>query len=288
MNLKLSLLIISFIFLCSNCFAVTVPFTVESGYLIVPVKVRKNVSVEMLINTGLDTSIVDIDIAKKLKFGNPAYTSVGKVTGRNDETVVFYDISNVVLGGNKKSNLFVKASSFKNLTKTIGREIFGILGADYFQGKTVKFDFKNKTLSFINGTDNNKRSDKKSNIHRMKYSTTNKFGNKVTLPVSNKILINSENAKTLFDTGTPYPLLIMPSLVKKARLKKVDKNKTETQQINTLKISDFEVSDFSAIVFGKRIVPKMYDKRIDAVVGLGVMQNLSIIFDFDSELIIFD
>lgn len=243
----------------------------------------------MAVNTGWDTSFIDAAIAEKYKFGPPSYTSVGRVTGRNDQTVVFYSVSDVSVGDEKPINMFMKIAEFTAMKQKIGRDISGVLGADFFKGKTVKIDFKNKTLSFVKQIDTKNNSNANAGnslaIYKMNSVITNDFGKEIALPICNDILINGKKTKSLLDTGSPYALSLLPSATKDLELEAADKEKTKSLQIKSLKVSDFEANDFAAILFGKDTIPAQYAKGFNAVIGLGVLQNFIVTFDFKGSLI---
>lgn len=289
MKCKFGFVLLFLVFLASNCFALDIPFTIEKGYLIVPAKVRKDISVEMVVNTGLDVSLIDAGGAEKYKFGLPSYTSVGQVTGRNDKTVVFHPVSDVSLGDEKPISFWMKHSALVTIKQRIGRDIFGVLGADFFKGRSLKLDFKNKTLSFVKQANTKDTPNAKVAglpiIYKMSQMRRNIFGQEIIVPVCEDVLINGKKIKTLFDTGSPFPLSILPSGTKELDLEPAEKEKTKPLQIKSLKLSEFEVKDFSALLFGKDSFPEQYETGFGAVIGLGVMQNFVVTFDFKKSLI---
>ena len=292
MKYKNIFLFLFFFLLCFECYGADIPFTVEKGYVIVPVKVKKNISVEMVINTGLDVSLIDADSAQKNSFPAPSYTTVGQVTGKNDKTVVFNDVSGILIGDENSVDLSMQLSDLTTIKTRVGRDIFGILGADFFRGKSVKFDFKNKVLSFLKNPYSPDSATGKSSgfpmICKMVVTKTNVFGKEIVLPVCDDVLINEKKLKTLFDTGTGHALFIMPSATKVINVESTEKDQTKSIQISSLKFSDYEFKDIPATVFGKDVVPDQYRKGTEAIIGIGVLQNFIVNFDFKRNLIVLD
>src|SRR5919205_2213519 len=110
-----------------------VPFSLERGHIVVQAKIKKDVSVEVVIATGAEHSSFDMALAPKydLQF---AYAGIPPITGHNDRTYVFSVVPDVRLGEVKTSSLSMRPVSLANLSREVGREIFGIIGADFLRG----------------------------------------------------------------------------------------------------------------------------------------------------------
>ncbi len=285
---KIPVFVTLFLFLLSShLFAADIPFTIVKGYLIVPAKIRKNIAVEVIVATGSDVSIVDYESVKKHKLGS-SYTGVGIITGTNDRTVVLSDVSDVSVGDEKPTSLFMKNVNIESIRTKTGRDVFGILGSDFLKGKTIRIDFKKKVLTFVDVSKLNdeeiiKNPDKF--VFKMDYLQRNIFGAETILPVCDEITINGKKAKILFDTGTAFPISILPSAIKEFGLDIPDKETMKASQIKSLKMFEYEMNDIPSVSIGKNSSLDRDTKEYDSIIGLGILQNFVVTFDYKNRLI---
>src|SRR5688500_17639895 len=146
---KIKFFAIPFLVLTTSalCLASEVPFTLEKGHIIVAAKIKKEIPVEVTIATGSAYSFLNPDLIRK-HGSKLSYTGDRPITGRNDRTIHFAEVPQIIVGDEKPSSLYMKERSFAALYAKIGREIGAILGADFFRGRIVKIDFERKVLVF--------------------------------------------------------------------------------------------------------------------------------------------
>jgi hypothetical protein len=275
---------------CSQLFAADIAFTIEKGYLIVPVKIKNDISVEMVVATGSDVSMIDFDAAKKYQL-RLSYTGVGVITGSNDRTVTFSDVNGIIIGDEKPTSLYMKLLGLDSIKKKTGRDIFGILGSDFFKGKTIKIDFKNKVLSLVKQSDSkNAETNKNQNrlVFKIDYSKPNVFGSEIVLPVGNEILLNGKKIKSLFDTGNAFPISILSSGIKELGFETPEKETVKPSQVKSVKFFDYEMVDVPSVSVGKNSSLDRDTKDFGSIVGIGILQNFTVTFDYKNKLIILE
>ena len=178
-----------------------VPFSVEKGQVIVAPKIHGNVPVEVALATGIEHSLVNAALLSKYKL-QAAYTGEGIITGGNlDRVVYFVPVSDVRVGDSpaRSLNMRLGAQTTGDISQKVGREIFAVLGADFFKGHIVQFDFEKKLLRFIS--------------HRPANATLNRGVDEfatlpmrpsdkaVRLPITEGITFNGKKIRTLLDVG---------------------------------------------------------------------------------------
>ncbi|HEY0172868.1 MAG TPA: aspartyl protease family protein [Pyrinomonadaceae bacterium] len=143
------------VLLCAPCAAAPadeeageVPFTFEKGYVIVAGKIKGREPVEFIVSTGDTNSSVNLGVVERYKL-TMYYTGVGRVTGFNDKTVSFATLPDVSVGPAAATSINARLSSTAEVSKLLGREIFGTLGYDFFRGRTVQLDFGKKVMRFL-------------------------------------------------------------------------------------------------------------------------------------------
>lgn len=283
-----------FIFLYSPCFAQETSFTIEKGFLIVPAKIKKNVSVEVIIATGSEYSTLNSDVIQKYKLPL-SYTNDGPVTGSNDRIITFSNVPDVSVGGSKATSLYMRFVSLEKTGKIIGREIYGILGADFFKGKIVRFDFKKRVVKFLDQSPvDGKNAKPAANgvsplIFKMSFSQKVFYGSDITLPVADEVFYNGKKIKTLFNTASAAPVSISPAVAREAGFEAApDKGATKVAQIKSLKFYDYEINDVPVMLFGKNAGFDQSSREYGGIIGLGVLQNFLFTLDFKEKMILLE
>src|ERR1044071_3758395 len=191
--------------LCAPCAAsaaddavTEVPFTVEKGHVIVKATIKDDKPVEVVLSTGSEHSYVNPLLLEKYKLQS-FYTGVGIVTGRNDRTVSFANVPDVRVGGTKASSLSMLfgEQSVTAINGRVGREIFAILGADFFKGRVVQFDFQKQVVRFLPRLPEEAKADGPNRaVMHFRYNA-----DVLTLPIVEDVTFNGKKVRTLFDTG---------------------------------------------------------------------------------------
>ena len=126
-----------------------VPFKFQQGLVIVDAKIKGNTPVQVAISTGAQYSIIDMEQLQKHKL-QAAYTYDDAITGKGtDSTYDFVPVSSVSMAGSKAKDLRMRLGSMKRVSEAAGAEIFGALGADFFEGQIVQLDFKKSVIRFL-------------------------------------------------------------------------------------------------------------------------------------------
>jgi hypothetical protein len=283
---KVFLASLTLFILGTACFAQDVPFTIEKGFIIVPAKVIKGVPVEVAISTGLHSSVVESAPYEKFKL-NAGYTNDGPVSSGNDRAYLFMDIADVIVGNAKPTSLKMALSPQFGVGKKIGRDIFAVLGADFFKGKIVQFDFSRMVLRFLDKYSADE-SNAKSTVMKFKMDAAvdTPVNLAIPLPVVSEILFNGKSLRTLITTGVASPALISAGALKQLQLGPVpEKGKTAVGKIPLLKIYDIELKDVPALFFGKDAGFEQERASYDAVLGLGLLKNFILTFDFKEKIV---
>lgn len=268
-----------------------IPFTLEKGFVIIAAKIKKDIPVEVAISTGSPYSYLNPDLILRHKI-RLAYTNEGPVTGRNDKIIHFAEVSQIVVGDEKPVSLNMKERSFEAMNKKIGREIGAFLGADFFKGKIVQIDFKKKVIRILENSPldykkDTSSTDAKALFFKMDQSYATFDGRTLTLPVVNDISFNSAKVRTLFDTGSAVPILISPAAAKEYAFGPLpDKGASKVTQVKSMGLGAFEIAEVPAMILGKNAGFDEGLEQYGAVIGLGVMQNFIVTFDWKEKMVV--
>lgn len=283
--------------LCVPCFAAPagddaseVPFSFEKGYVIVQAKIRGEQPVEVILSTGSQHSTVDAGLLDKYKLPR-YYAGEGIITGGpNDKIFFFSTVPDVRLGGVQLSSLNMRLGSMAELSNRLGREIFGIFGADFFKGRAAQFDFAGKKLRFLPKAAAGALKDKKSGdeeagraVLRMIYDAEG-----TTLPVAERVAYNGKQVRTLFDTGTVTVVALSFAATRQLGLTPPDKGGARQDKISSLHFDKYEMTDVPAALYPKGSDFERDMKEFGAVAGTILLQNFVVTFDFVNKVIILE
>lgn len=285
-------------FLCAPCAAHAradddaseLPFVVEKGHVIVKAMIKGDVPVEMILATGAEFSIVDGGLLQKYKL-TAYYTNDGPVTGTSlDRTYSFSTVPDIRVGEAKIVSLNMRFGTFGEVSKKIGREIFGSLGADFFKGRTVQFDFVNKVLRFLPEAAAKALKEAPAGAASSRTMLPMAFYKEgTTLPIVESVTYDGKKVKTLLDTGTVAVVSLSPSATKQLGLSPPpEKSQPRAGKVASLKFNDYELTEVPISLVPKGSGFDRDLKEFGAIAGIGLLQNFVITFDFRSKVVVLE
>src|SRR6185436_3699488 len=146
-------------------------------------------------------SLVNTALLEKYKL-RASYTGEGIITGSHlDRVIYFVTVSDVRVGDVRVNSLYMRygGEAASAIGQRVGREIFAILGADFFKGRIVQFDFRKKVLRFMAHAP--AATPQTGGPSKLAALTMRPSSEPVRLPVTDDVLFNGKRIKTLFDTS---------------------------------------------------------------------------------------
>jgi hypothetical protein len=279
--------------LCAPCAAAPsddavteVPFTVEKGHVVVKATIKNDKPVEVVLSTGLEHSLVNPALLEKYKL-QAFYTGVGVITGHNDRTVTFTNVPDVRVGDTKASSLSMLfgPQTVPAIGERVGREIFAVLGADFFKGRVVQFDFQKKVVRFLPRLpDEAKASGPNRAVMHFRYNA-----DVLALPIVEDVTFNGKKVRTLFDTGALTVVSLTTSGAKQAGLEALaGKTATNGAKIDSLRLGEIEFNGVPVNFMSKILNLNGDSIGVEAVAGIGVLQNVVSTFDFPDKLVVLE
>lgn len=287
-RLVLSILAILLV-LCLPCDAGTiandtmseVPFSFEKGYVIVHANIKGEKDVELILATGAEHSVVDSGLLNKYKLPS-FYSGEGRIMGNSQDRIYFYSpVTGIRVGNIKGLSLSMRLGSLADASSRVGREIFGIFGADFFKGRVVQFDFRKKVVRFLpdsySGT-------AKSITLPMSY-----YKEGVTLPIVENVTFDGKKIKTLLDTGDLTVLSLSPAAMKQLGLSPLpEKSEPRPDKISSLRFLDYEIASVPVLLYAKGAGFDRDIKEYGAVAGISLLQNFASTFDFRGKVVVLE
>lgn len=254
------------------------PFTLEQGHLIVSATIAGNKPVEMVLATGSEHSLINAGVLEKYKL-KASYTGDGMITGSNlDRVVYFVTVSDIRVGEVKVTSLYMRfgAKAASDISQRVGREIFAILGADFFKSRIVQFDFQKMIVRFLARAPTAPTS----GPSQIATLTMRPSSERVRLPVTEDVLFNGKKIKTLFDTSALTVVSLTPSAAKQVGLTPPpDKGPPRTDKVS-LRLGNIEFTDLPVTLHAKGSAFDNDSSGFGSVVGIALLQNFVITFDF--------
>ena len=284
--------------LCVPCAArkaddavVEVPFTLEKGHVIVPARIEGDKPVEVVLSTGTEHSLINSALLQKYKLRS-YYTGVGIITGHNDRTVFYAVVPDIRVGELKLTslNMFFGAQALTTIGERVGREIFAVLGADFFKGRVVQFDFQKKVVRFLpQSPDAPKESradaaNDKRVVMRFRYDAE-----VLSLPIVEDVTFNGKKVRTLLDTGALTVVSLTPSAAKQVGLGALtEKGAPGGAKVGSLRLGEMEFKDVPVSLMSKLSNLEDDSHGVGAVAGIALLQNFVATFDFHDKVVILE
>ncbi|HEX8491947.1 MAG TPA: aspartyl protease family protein [Pyrinomonadaceae bacterium] len=286
-------------FLCLPCAAHAavddtaseVPLTFEQGHVIVLARVNGEEPVEVVLATGSEHSVVDGGMLEKYKL-RLYYTGEGIITGGpTDRTITFASVPNIRVGDVKMTNLNMHFGSLEHVSKRLGRQIFGIFGADFFKGRVVQFDFGKKVVRFLPQPPAGMAKDAKpgDDAGGRVVLPMGSYKDGLTLPIIDKAIFDGKEIKTLLDTGMVTVVSLKSSAIKRLGLSSLpEKSPPRADKVSSLRFGSQEVKDVPVTLYAKGSDFDRDIQEVGAVAGALLLQNFVVTFDFRRRLVMLE
>jgi len=267
-----------------------IPFTFEKGYVIVQAKILRQMPVEMVLATGAEHSTFNGGMMDKYKLSLGYTFDDPKRCNLADCTYTFSNITNINLGDLKPVSLTMRLGTLEKIEKRIGRQVFGMLGADFFKGRVVQFDFTRKVARFLPQSPGDASKDNKTLPATERVVLRMGFYDEYTiLPIAEEVTFDGKKIKTVIDTGAATVIALSPSATKQLGLPlPPDKSAPRAGNVGVLRLGDYELTNVPVLLYGKGMGFDRDSKEFGAIAGTGLLQNFVTTFDFRSKVIILE
>lgn len=175
-----------------------IPFDYIRNQIVLSVYIGDNGPFNMLLDTGVDPSVVDFATAKELKLPIDTLQS-GNAEGRGNDKVVVFPTTIEDLNINSKSYGTVEALTLdlKKLETPLGKKLHGVLGYSFLKDKIIRINYGDRILQLID-----------SKQHLEEIISENAFVTEFIndgddmIPILNNFKMNGEHFIASLDTGS--------------------------------------------------------------------------------------
>jgi len=289
-RLSFCAVLIVFVFTVSAA-AQEIPFKIEKGYLLIAGKIKQDIPFEAAVSTGSTYSFYNGSSLKKLRLVESTSNDISGSAISKESAVSLVYVPQLALADQKPIELTMlpRPKAFEAMSQALGRNIDFVLGADYFEGRIVQFDFRSHVIRFLDKAPVDYKpgtSTTGSGTIRMIFKMTGHvqsiFGDMRTLPVADEITLNGNKVPSLLNTGVVMPVTAGPYIAKRLANGKESTGRTTISKVS---VGDYEMADVPAMLSD---IKDDNDKLYGAVVGLGLLQNFTITFDWKNKWIVLE
>jgi predicted aspartyl protease len=192
---------------------VEVPFDFYHDSIIVKVKVNGRGPFNMLLDTGVNPSVIDRQTAKELQLKMSSQGEQGSGGGTERNLAYETSLPRVQLAGLEAVNVEALATDLSNIKDKLGRPLQGVLGYSLLKNRVVQFDYPKQVARFCSSS-----SELASNLDGSK-QTTLPFTYRDDILVDG-ILVNGKKVVATLDTGCNGSFQIPPKAVAQLGLEK--------------------------------------------------------------------
>lgn len=290
-SLKLVIVAIMIFFTSNCCKSQQVEFQYIKNQLVIPVFIEGKGPYKMLLDTGVDPSVIDLGLTKYLGMHVDS-TNFGKAEGRGTDVIKVYPVKINELSISDKNNYGIDALAMNlgHLGEPLGVNLNGILGYSFLKDKIFKIDYQKHLLEFYNS-----RSELEASFKGEKYIIHFFYDGEDRIPLINKLLVNGLEFTGSVDTGSSLNIQIYDHFLDTYKINidstKVSRiigargnKKTFRSNIESFKIGGFVFSNQEVTISSI----KNEDQLRSGNIGNRFLQNFYVGFDYTNNELIFE
>jgi len=265
-------------------------FEYIKNQLILSVHIEGKGPFKMLLDTGVDPSVIDLDLSKKLsiRFDSLAF---GMAEGRGSDEIKVYPviINDISIDKENYGQIDALAMNLKHLGSPLGIELHGILGYSFLKERIFKIDYQNKLIQIFNS-----REDLDSSIKNESCIVDFFHDGEDIIPIVN-LSINGIEFIGSFDTGSSLNIEVYDHYIQKFDIKIDSSNVSQIigaqgkkdvikSKIEKIQISKFVFTDQEVTISSIKDKSQLREGNI----GNKFIQNFVISFDYINNEMIFE
>jgi len=263
-----------------------IPFKFEKGLIIVDAKIKGDTPVKVVVATGAQYSIIDSSQMEKHKL-QAAYAPDDVVRGRNDSVYSYVPVSRVSMQGSNTKDLQMRLGSMARVSAAAGTDVFGALGADFFEGQIIQLDFQKSVMKFLSKSPAKDAKDAAGNalvVLQMDEKESNPFKRTHVVPNVSGAKINGKEFKLLLDTGRVTTIAISAASAKKLGLTAPEENEQPRAETVSIEVAGHQIPDVPTTVFPKGKDGERTLGGYAAVAGTLVLKNFLLTLDYKNRI----
>ncbi len=246
---------------------VEVPFSFDSGNVVIRVRIKGKGPYNMVLATGYPTSKISAGIIDEMKIiGSYSIESEGLLA----EYVFRYDVPDIQIGDLNVGTVTMYTGNFSNLSQRLGLTVQGVLGFDFLKRRVVQFDYSRGVIRFL-------QAPTRPDVTQPKGAGTSGTAKFAVVPMSTdapvtvigEVYVNGKKLRVLLDTGQGGSLALTPAALKYLKLP----IPSEKSPPRIGAVDAFSIGTMSPAAAEVTFLPKAAATDIDLVKYGGIIGN---------------
>jgi len=273
---------------------IELPFDFYRGAIIVNVTITNKGPFNMMLDTGVDPSVIDLDTAKAigLKLATVGHQGTGGGTDKNpgyETTLPLVD-----LGALRARKIKALAIDLSNVSEAFGKPIQGILGYSLLRNRIVQIDYPKRVARFYAGSPLLKTAGPSNNfslkVLRFRYRDE---------ILIDDVTVNGRAVTANLDTGSNAAFQLTPAAVVKLGLQEDARNapmsnsvginglsENREGKLKNITVGGVSVNDPTVVFYGNGTG---HDKeKWDLRIGSAFLKDFVVTIDFRHQVVTFE
>lgn len=265
--------------------ATEIPFKLQNGAVLIDVTLKGKGPFTMGLATGSPHSSLDQATISAADYqANFTYDS------RTFQYPVFVQATGMEIGGLKINTLSMKVSDLSPYAQELGRPLHGILGYDFFKGRVVQIDYKQKVLRLL--PKNTYKARQKAGVPASAAASVvvpMELVSEDPVPIVKEIAVNGVKFKAMLDTWQNLPLALTPAALKQLALPvAAEKTPPQIKPVDSLQFAELKLTAPQAAWYSKGTGLDHGLAKYGVIVGAGFLSRYVVTFDYVNKLIVIE
>jgi len=274
----------------------TVPFQYVKNQILIETKLESTgQSLYMLLDTGVDPSVIDLKTAEAYDL-EVETDDEGEAEGRGSDKVKVYPtvLDELYVGNEKFNAIEALALDMSGLAKKLGSPIHGILGYSFIKGKIFRIDYQNKEIQFFESEEDLEQQLSDDAI-RLSYKTDGED----MIPILGDFKVNGHEFMASLDTGSSLNIQIYRHRLGDVQLDSLEMDKLKSsalygaqgkKETYTTTIDLFELDDVLAFENQELTISTIKNKKQLRMGNIGnrFLENFRVSFDYVNKRVVLE
>ena len=264
--------------------ATEIPFKLQNGAVLIDVTLKGKGPFTMGLATGSPHSSLD-----HATISAAGYQANFTYDPRTFQYPVFVQATGMEIGGLKINTLSMKVSDMSSYAQELGRPLHGILGYDFFKGRVVQIDYKQKVVRFL--PKNTYKAMQKAGVPASAAPVVAPMEliSEDPVPIVKEIAVNGVKFKAMLDTWQNLPLALTPAALKQLALPvAAEKTPPQIKPVESLQFAELKLTAPQAAWYSKGTGLDHGLAKYGAIVGAGFLSRYVVTFDYANKLIVIE
>jgi hypothetical protein len=268
-----------------------VPFEFAHGVIVLSVAINGHGSLHMLLDTGVDPSVVDLGTAKRIELKLASEGERGSGLGTDVNLTYRTEFESLQVGALTATHVEAAAIDLSKVSARLGQRIDGVLGYSLLRGRIVQIAYPKRTIRFYNTAPRCADSQfRNSRCFELAFVYKEEI-------LASGVLVDGHPVVANIDTGSDSELEIGPATIERLGLSNDalrgrpgsatgfnGEAKSTEGSVRSLNVGVFSINEPPTVFYGKGT--GVDDEPWDVRLGGAFLKDFTVTVDFRNDRII--